>query len=249
MSLGARTTIEDAEVARFDAAADIWWDRDGDARWLHRYNPVRVAYIRDIACGAFDRDPARPDCLRGLRVLDIGCGAGVLCEPLAELGARVVGVDPAPSSIRVAAAHARQSGLEIDYRAETAEMLAAAGERFDVVLAMEVVEHVADNGLFLRGCAELAAPGGLVIVSTINRTAKSFLQAIVIGEYVLRLLPRGAHQWRKFMTPGEVGAELRRGGMTVLDVTGVTFDLFARALRLSGRTGVNYILAARRPER
>jgi 2-polyprenyl-6-hydroxyphenyl methylase / 3-demethylubiquinone-9 3-methyltransferase len=246
MSQDGRTTIEDAEVARFDAAADIWWDPSGDARWLHRYNPVRVAYIRDMACRTFDRDPIRSDCLRGLRVLDIGCGAGVLCEPLARLGATVVGADPAQSNIRVAAAHALEAALEIDYRGETAEALADAGERFDLVLAMEVVEHVADSGLFLRGCAQLARPGGLVVLSTINRTLKSFVQAIVMGEYVLRLLPRGAHQWHKFMKPEEVRLELERNGMDTIDVTGVTFDLRARALRLSGRTGVNYILTARR---
>ncbi len=241
------TTIEEAEIARFDAAADIWWDPNGDARWLHRYNPVRVGYIRDIACRTFDRDPSRPDCLRGLRVLDIGCGAGVLCEPLARLGATVVGADPARSNIRVAAAHAFEAGLEIDYRSQTAEALADAGERFDLVLAMEVVEHVADPGLFLRACARLAAPGGLVVLSTINRTLKSFVQAIVIGEYVLRLLPRGAHQWNRFMKPDEIRSELDRSGLSTIDITGVTFDLRARALRLSGRTGVNYILAARRP--
>lgn len=243
----ANGTVDDAEIAHFDAAASVWWDPNGSARWLHRYNPVRVAYIRDAACARFGRDPAKPDCLRGLRVLDIGCGAGVLCEPLARLGADVIGADPAKSLIEMARAHAAQGAVAVDYRPTTAEALADAGERFDVVLAMEVIEHVADYEAFLQRCAELVRPGGLVILSTINRTVLSFLFAIVAAEYVLRLLPRGAHQWSRFLQPGEIGTALGRHGLKLADVTGVTFNLMSRALQPSADTRVNFMLTAARP--
>jgi len=241
------STVDQAEVASFDAAAEIWWDPDGAARWLHRYNPVRVAYIRDAACRRFGRDPADPDCLRGLRLIDIGCGAGVLCEPLAALGATVVGADPGPAILEVARRHAAQTGVAVDYRCTTAEGLADQGERFDVVLALEVIEHVADAELFLRRCAELVAPGGLMILSTINRTAKSFAFAIVMAEYVLRLLPRGAHQWRRFLRPDEVAAMMGRDGLALVDLSGVTLNLLTRALQLSPDTSVNFILTAAKP--
>ena len=240
-------TIDAAEVAHFDAAAATWWDPRGDARWLHRYNPVRVAYIRDQAARRFGRDPARPDCLAGLRILDIGCGAGVLCEPLARLGADVVGADPARKAIEVARRHAREAGLAVDYRCAPSEALADAGERFDIVLAMEVIEHVTDSDLFIARCAELVPPGGLMILSTLNRTVKSLVFAIVIAEYVLRLLPRGAHQWNRFLTPDEVKLAMARNGLAVSDVSGVTLNLWAGALQLSANRDVNYILTAERP--
>jgi 2-polyprenyl-6-hydroxyphenyl methylase / 3-demethylubiquinone-9 3-methyltransferase len=173
----------------------------------------------------------------------------VLCEPLARLGAAVVGVDPGKNIIQEARLHAQRSGVEVDYRCATAEALADAGERFDVVLAMEVIEHVADSDAFIQRCAELVKPGGLMILSTINRTLKSFAFAIVAAEYVLRLLPRGAHRWDRFLTPAEVGAAVERNGLNVADISGVTLNLFARALQLSRDTGVNYILAAARPHR
>lgn len=244
--LPGESTIDRAEVASFDAAAEIWWDPNGAARWLHRYNPVRVAYIRDAACRRFGRDPTRPDCLRGLRILDIGCGAGVLCEPLAALGATVVGADPGPAILRVARRHAAQTGVEVDYRCTTAEALADEREKFDIVLALEVIEHVADSELFLRRCAELVAPGGLMILSTLNRTIKSFAFAIVMAEYVLRLLPRGAHQWSRFLSPDEVRAMMGCHGLSVVDISGVTLNLWTRALQLSANTAVNFILAAER---
>jgi 2-polyprenyl-6-hydroxyphenyl methylase / 3-demethylubiquinone-9 3-methyltransferase len=235
------STIDAAEVARFDAAAAAWWDLEGEARWLHRYNPVRIDYIHRAGCRQF-----RGNGLEGLSILDIGCGAGVLCEPLARLGAKVVGVDPAESNIVIARQHARDAGLSIDYHCTTAEALADAGERFDIVLAMEVVEHVAEPRIFLSRCAQLVKADGLMILSTINRTLKSFVYAIVMAEYVLRLLPRGAHQWRRFVTPPEAGAALAAGGLTPMDVTGVTLNLKTRDLQLSRDTAVNYMLTAGR---
>jgi 2-polyprenyl-6-hydroxyphenyl methylase / 3-demethylubiquinone-9 3-methyltransferase len=240
------STVDAAEVARFDAAAAAWWDPNGEARWLHRYNPVRLEYIRRAGCQRF-RGRTDRDGLKGLSILDIGCGAGVLCEPLARLGASVVGVEPGHSNIAIARQHAQDAGLAIDYRCTTAEALADAGEQFDIVLAMEVVEHVADASAFLSRCAELAKPEGLVILSTINRTWKSFAYAIVMGEYVLRLLPRGAHQWRRFVTPREAEAALAASGLELMDVTGVTLNLASRDLQLSKDTKVNYMLTAGRP--
>jgi 2-polyprenyl-6-hydroxyphenyl methylase/3-demethylubiquinone-9 3-methyltransferase len=239
-------TVDGAQIAHFDGEAGGRWGADGPARWLHRYNAARVPYIRDAACAAFGRDPHAPDPLRDLRILDIGCGAGILCEPLAQLGATVVGADPAEHTIRAAAVRAEQLGLDVDYRSDTAEVLAAAGERFDVVLAMEVIEHVADHRLFLQTCAALTAPNGLVILSTINRTLKSWVQAIVMGEHVLRLLPRGAHQWDRFVKPDEVRDEMGRTGMRVTNVSGITMNMRTRAMQLSHKDGVNYILTAQR---
>ena len=185
------STVDEAEVAQFARLAAEWWDPRGKMAALHKFNPVRLGYIRDAACRQFGRDAKRLDCLKGLRILDIGCGGGILSEPLARLGAEVVGADPSADNIEAAKRHAAQGGLAVDYRATTAEALADAGERFDVVLAMEVVEHVADVGLFVKRCAEMVKPGGLMIAATINRTLKSFALAIVGAEYVLRWLPRG----------------------------------------------------------
>src|SRR5436305_7923206 len=198
--MSAASTIDEAEVARFSALAKEWWDPRGKMAVLHKFNPVRLAYIRDAACQRFEHDPKQLACLKGLRILDIGCGGGILCEPLARLGAAVVGADPAEKNIAAAKLHARQSELAIDYRVTTAEALADGGERFDVVLAMEVVEHVADVKLFVRRCAEMVKPGGLMVVATLNRTIKSFALAIVGAEYVLRWLPRGTHPWDRVVT-------------------------------------------------
>ena len=189
----------------------------------------------------------RLDCLAGLRILDIGCGAGLLSEPLARLGARMVGADPAEDNIKTALVHAQRAGLDIDYRAVTAEALADAGEQFDVVLAMEVVEHVADVPLFIRRCAEMVKPGGLMIVATINRTLKSFALAIVGAEYILGLIPRGTHHWDKFVTPDELERALEQNGLTVTDERGVILNVLAGELQLSGDTDVNYMMAAERP--
>jgi 2-polyprenyl-6-hydroxyphenyl methylase / 3-demethylubiquinone-9 3-methyltransferase len=244
--MSSASTIDEAEVARFSALAEEWWDPRGKMAVLHKFNPVRLAYIRDAACKRFGRDPKRLDSLNDLAILDIGCGGGILCEPLARLGASVVGADPAERNIAVAKLHAGQSGLTIDYRVTTAEALADAGERFDIVLAMEVVEHVADVKLFVQRCAEMVQPGGLMIAATINRTLKSFALAIVGAEYVLRWLPRGTHQWDKFVTPDELEIAMERAGLSTTDERGVIYNLLADRWELSTDTDVNYMVLAER---
>jgi 2-polyprenyl-6-hydroxyphenyl methylase/3-demethylubiquinone-9 3-methyltransferase len=241
------STVDADEVARFSALAATWWDPHGKMGMLHKFNPVRLGFIKTAACRQFARDDRRLDGLAGLRFLDIGCGAGILSEPLARLGAQVVGADPAEANIAAAKLHALAARLAIDYRATTAEALADAGERFDVVLAMEVVEHVADLGLFVKRCAEMVKPGGLMITATINRTLKSFALAIVGAEYVLRWLPRGTHQWDKFVTPDELEAALTRHGLRVTADTGVVYNLIADRWQLSDDMDVNYMLTAGKP--
>jgi 2-polyprenyl-6-hydroxyphenyl methylase/3-demethylubiquinone-9 3-methyltransferase len=243
---GAETVDQD-EIARFSRLADDWWDTRGPMAALHKFNPVRLAYIRDRAAGHFGRDPASLDSLAGLRVLDIGCGGGILSEPLARLGATMVGVDPAAKNIAVAQAHAGALGLAIDYRATTAEALAEAGERFDIVLAMEVVEHVTDVGAFIAHTAALVKPGGLLFVATLNRTAKSFALAIVGAEYILRWLPRGTHRWDKFITPDELAVAIEGGGLRVAGETGVVYNLLSDRWQLSRDTDVNYMVVAEKP--
>jgi 2-polyprenyl-6-hydroxyphenyl methylase/3-demethylubiquinone-9 3-methyltransferase len=242
----AASTVDQAEVEQFAKHAAQWWDPKGPMAMLHKFNPVRLSYIRDQVTGHFGRDPRLIRPLGEIRILDIGCGAGILSEPLARLGASVVGADPASLNIEAAREHARSSGLAIDYRATTAEALADAGERFDVVLAMEVVEHVADVSLFVRRCAEMVKPGGMMIAATLNRTAKSFALAIVGAEYVLRWLPRGTHDWKKFVTPGELEQAMQDAGLRRLDETGVIYNPFADQWRLSGDMDVNYMMAATR---
>ena len=239
-------SVDKDEVARFSRHAAQWWDAHGPMAALHKFNPVRLAYIRDRAAAHFGRDPARLDSLAGLRVLDIGCGGGILSEPLARLGARVVGADPSESNIAVAAHHAERSGLTIDYRAVAAEALAQSGETFDVVLAMEVVEHVADVGLFIALAASMVAPGGQLFVATLNRTAKSFALAIVGAEFILRWLPPGTHRWEKFVTPNELEIAIEQGGLSIVDETGVVYNLFADHWHLSADTDVNYMVVAER---
>jgi 2-polyprenyl-6-hydroxyphenyl methylase / 3-demethylubiquinone-9 3-methyltransferase len=240
------STIDEAEIARFSALAETWWDPRGKMAVLHKFNPVRLGYIRDAACKRFERDPKQLDCLKGLRILDIGCGGGILCEPLARLGAAVTGADPAEKNIAAAKVHAEQSGLSVDYRATTAEALADAGERFDIVLAMEVVEHVADVKLFVARCAEMVKPGGLMIAATINRTMKSFALAIVGAEYVLRWLPRGTHSWDKFVTPDELEIAMERARLRTTDERGVIYNLLADRWELSTDTDVNYMVLGER---
>jgi 2-polyprenyl-6-hydroxyphenyl methylase/3-demethylubiquinone-9 3-methyltransferase len=241
-------TADPEEVARFAAMAEEWWDPAGKFRPIHKLNPVRVGFIRDRVAAHFDRDAADLRVLKGLSIVDIGCGGGVLAEPLARLGADVVGIDAAERSVEIARLHAANAGLDIDYRHSTPEDLAAAGERFDVVLSMEVVEHVADVGAFVAACGALAKPGGLAILATLNRTPKSWLFAIVGAEYVLRWLPVGTHEWRKFVRPSELAGALRHAGLQVRESTGVTYDPLRDAWRLAPRDlDVNYMMLAERP--
>lgn len=237
-------TIDDDEVAHFARLAGRWWDPRGPWATLHRFNPVRLAYVRDRAAAHFSRDPARLDSLKGLRILDIGCGGGVLCEPLARLGAEVTGIDPVADSIAAAQHHAGETGLAIDYRCTTAEALAETGEAFDIVLAMEVVEHVADFNLFIEEAAALVKPDGLMFVATINRTLKSFALLIVGAEYILRWIPRGTHQWDKFITPDELEIALERSGLSVTAETGVIYNLLADRFQLSTDMDANYMVVA-----
>jgi 2-polyprenyl-6-hydroxyphenyl methylase/3-demethylubiquinone-9 3-methyltransferase len=239
-------TIDQDEVARFSRLSGQWWDARGPMAALHKFNPVRLAYIRDRAAQHFGRDPKRLDSLAGLRVLDIGCGGGILSEPLARLGASVVGADPSDSNIAVAQHHAAQSGLGIDYRNTSAEALAEAGESFDVVLAMEVVEHVTDVGLFVGVAVEMVKPTGLMFVATLNRNMKSFALAIVGAEYILRWLPRGTHQWDKFVTPNELEIALEQSGMKIAGETGVIYNLLADRWQLSSDMDVNYMVVAQK---
>lgn len=244
----AETTVDAAEVAKFEAMAAEWWDPTGKFRPLHQMNPCRLDYITRQVAAEFDRDLTASAPFAGLRVLDIGCGGGLLSEPMARLGADVVGADAAPRNIPVARLHAEQSGLAIDYRNTTAEAMAAAGERFDVVLNMEVVEHVADPLAYLTACHDLLRPGGLMICSTLNRNAKSFMMAIVGAEWVMRWLPKGTHDWQKFITPDELYDLIRRAGLLPVDRKGMVFNPVGWSWSLSDRDlSVNYVTASRRP--
>ena len=249
MAARGTSSVDAAEVDQFSRLAGDWWNPRGPMAALHKFNPVRLAYIRDQAAARFDRDARKLDCLKDLRILDVGCGGGILSEPLARIGASVVGADPSAENIEAASAHARESGVAVDYRATTAEELAAANEKFDIVLAMEVVEHVSDVALFVNTCAAMVKPGGLMIAATINRTMKSFALAIVGAEYVLRWLPRGTHQWDKFVTPNELEIAFERGGLRVIGEKGVIYNLFADRWQLSSDTDVNYMLVAEKSAR
>ena len=241
------STVDADEVARFAALAGRWWDPEGPMRPLHRLNPTRLAYIRDRLAGHFGRDTKSAESLAGLRILDIGCGAGLVAEPLARMGATVTGIDPAPENIAAARHHAAGAGLSIDYRATTAEALAAASESFDAVLILEVVEHVTDVGRFVATVGRLVRPGGLVVASTINRTLKAFALAIVGAEYVLRWLPRGTHSYDRLVTPAELSAALAAAGLVVADTTGVVYAPLADGWRLAADTDGNYMMTAVRP--
>lgn len=242
------STIDSKEIANFTSIAKEWWDPAGKFRPLHKFNPVRIAYLREKLCEHFDRDPKDPGALEGLRVLDIGCGGGLLSEPMARMGAEVVGADAGETNIEVAKLHASQSGIDIDYRTTTAEEMAAAGETFDIVLNMEVVEHVADVNLFMTACANMVRPGGLTCVATINRTRKAQLLAIFMAENVLQWLPRGTHQYEKLVTPEEIVAPLEASGMEVVERTGVTYNPIADTWKRSRDTDVNYMILAKRPK-
>lgn len=236
------STVDPAEIERFSRIAEEWWDPAGKFAPLHRLNPVRLAYIRDRAAQHWQRD-ARSSPLGGLSVLDIGCGGGLLSEPMARLGGAVTGIDAAERNIAVARRHAAGQELAIDYRDTTAETLVETGAQFDIVLALEIVEHVADVDLFLGSCGRLTKPGGLVFLSTLNRTAKAWALAIAGAEYLLRWLPRGTHDWRKFLKPSEVVRGLRGGGVEAQEIVGVVYSPLSRAWSLNKNDlDVNYML-------
>ena len=238
-------SVDSEEIAKFAAMAEAWWDPEGKFRPLHRFNPVRLAFIRDRLCSHFGRDPLADRPLSGLKLLDVGCGGGLLAEPLARLGAEVTGLDAAEKNVKVAGLHAEESGLAIDYRHGSVEALAAGPAQFDAVLNMEVVEHVADVESFMAASAALVRPGGLMVVATLNRTPKAFLLAIVGAEYLLRWLPRGTHDWRRFLRPSELARVLRGAGLDIAEMTGVAYNPLTDRWRLAPRDlDVNYMLVA-----
>ena len=245
---GNQSTIDPEEVAKFEAMANEWWDLEGKFKPLHMLNPCRLDYINEQIAIEFNKDLTQNLPFKGLRILDIGCGGGLLCEPMARLGASVVGADAASRNIPVAQIHARQSKLEIDYRHTTAEALADHGEKFDVVLNMEVVEHVAGPPAYLLACQKLLKPGGLHICSTLNRNPKSFLFAIIGAEWVLRWLPKGTHNWNKFITPDELFAFLTEAGLLPVDRKGFVFDKIRWSWSLSATDlSVNYVTSSLKP--
>jgi 2-polyprenyl-6-hydroxyphenyl methylase / 3-demethylubiquinone-9 3-methyltransferase len=244
MPATARTTIDEAEVARFSRMAAEWWNPNGKFKPLHKFNPVRLTYIREQVLERFECDPKAARPFKGLRFLDIGCGGGLLCEPMVRLGADIVGADASATNIEVAKLHANESGVTIDYRATTAEALAGAGEQFDVILNMEVVEHVADVELFIEACGRMLKPGGIMFVATINRTLKALGLAIIGAEYVLRWLPKGTHQYEKLVRPEELEAALGKAGMSVAETTGVFYNPFTDSWNKSRDTDVNYMVLA-----
>ncbi len=243
----APSSVDREEVAKFSAMAAEWWDPAGKFRPLHKFNPVRLAFIRDTLCKHFGRGERELRPFENLRILDIGCGGGLLCEPMARLGAEIIGADASEKNIQVAAVHAAEMGLSIDYRATTAEDLAESGETFDVILNMEVIEHVADVEAFMATCASMVRPGGLMIVATLNRTLKAFALAIVGAEYVMGWLPKGTHQWEKFVTPEEVRLAMKGSGLEVTEEIGVVFNPITDTWSLSSDTGVNYMMVGERP--
>ena len=241
------TTIDPREVEFYTNLAATWWDREGPFWPLHRLNELRVAYIREKLCEHFGLDAKADRPLNGLRVLDVGCGGGILSESMARLGAQVTGIDVVEKNIGIASLHAADQDLALDYRVATASAIAAERDRFDVVLNMEVVEHVADVDAFMRDCCSLTGDGGVMFVATINRNPLSWLFAIVGAEYILRWLPRGTHRWSWFRKPTEIARLLADGGLTVTDSAGVAANPFNRTLRMTRSTKVNYMLFATRP--
>ena len=235
------STVDAQEIASFDALAADWWDPDGPMAPLHQINPVRLDFIRDCLCRHYRRDPAQLRPLTGLKVVDVGCGGGMLSEPLARMGATVTGIDASENAIATAYAHAEEAGLDITYRATTAEALAAEEATFDAVVSMEVLEHVADVDSFVRALTALTVPGGALLLATLNRTARSFALAIVGAEYVLRWLPRGTHDWQRFIKPAELNRVLRRNSAPMQRLQGISFDAMQRSWQPSRDHSVNYL--------
>ncbi len=247
-STSSKKTIDQQEIARFALIASEWWDPNGKFRPLHQLGPVRLSYIRDQVCMHYVREKRSPKCLEGLKFLDIGCGGGLISEPVTRMGAKVKGIDPAPENVAAARQHANEQSLEIDYQVLKIEDLAQDGQTFDVVLCLEVLEHVPNVPAFIEICAGLVKPGGMMILSTLNRTLKSFALAIVGAEYILRWLPVGTHQWERFVAPGELKSALKAAHLETTDITGVVYNLLSDIWRLSDDTDVNYFATAIRPE-
>lgn len=239
-------TVDPKEVERFTRLADEWWNPSGKFRPVHAFNAVRLDYIKDRIARRYGRFIGTSDAFAGLNILDIGCGAGLLCEPLAELGAQVTGIDATARNVEIARQHGADRGLTIDYRHCLAEHVCETGDEFDVVLNTEVIENVADQGQFMEDCCRLVRPGGSMIVATLNRTARSFLLAIVDAEYVLRWLPKGTHDWRRFVQPNEIRTMIRRHGLETDDMHGVSYNPMARRWHVTSDTSVNYMLHATR---
>ena len=240
----ATSTADDAEIAKFSAMADTWWDPSGDFKPLHKFNPARIRYVRDRLAAHFGRDPLAPSPFQGLTLLDIGCGGGLIAEPMARLGFTVTGIDAAEKNIGVAKVHATRSELDIAYECVTPEDIVGSGKTYDVVLALEVVEHVTDVDAFLHAAAALVKPGGALIAATLNRTLKAFALAKIGAEYILRWVPAGTHDWRKFVRPSELSAGLRHGGLAVTELTGITYDVMNDSWKASKDLDVNYMALA-----
>lgn len=244
----ATANVDPLEIERFSKIAAEWWDPNGKFRPLHKIGPPRIQFVRDEICRRLGLKGGGMRPLSGLRLLDIGCGGGLVCEPMARMGAVVTGIDPATRNIAAARTHADDQGLAIDYRDVEAERLVTDGATFDAVLCLEVVEHVPDPGAFLETCAALVRPGGVLVLSTLNRTLKSYALAIVGAEYVLRWLPVGTHRWDRFITPDELRSHVTRAGMRVWETRGVVFDPLRDTWALSADTDVNYMMSAAKPE-
>jgi 2-polyprenyl-6-hydroxyphenyl methylase/3-demethylubiquinone-9 3-methyltransferase len=239
--------IDPGEIDRFQALAKAWWDPTGKFRPLHQIGPARLAFIRDVLTRHFGRDGSGLHPFDGLSILDLGCGGGLISEPLTRLGGRVTGIDPGEKNVAIARDHAASQGLDIDYRTTTAEALVASGARFDAVVCLEVVEHVPDVAAFVKTCADLVRPGGILVLSTVNRTVKAYALAIVAAEYVLGWLPRGTHQWERFVTPDELGRYIVAAGLAAPEFRGFVYDPLRDLWSLSPDTSVNYLAAAAKP--
>ena len=247
MSSATINTLDTEEIARFSKISSTWWDENGPFKPLHHMNPTRLEYVTQQIAQCYFQNTDISHNFQGLSVVDIGCGGGLMAEPLTRLGTQVTGIDGSEKTIDVATSHAKLMGLGIDYRCTTAEVLAATGAQYDIVLALEIVEHVADVPGFIKTCQNLAKPGGLVIFSTLNRTAKSYAIAILGAEYIMRWLPIGTHEWKKFLTPGELGSHMRTADLHLTDISGMTFNPLSWSWSLSKDLDVNYFISCKKP--
>lgn len=242
MNSPVNNTIDTDEIQRFSEIADEWWNPDGSFRPLHKFNPVRLSYIRDSVCRHFKRDQRSLTPFKDLKILDVGCGGGLIAEPLARLGAVVTGIDASSQNVEIATTHANNNNINIDYQTTTPEEIVESGQTFDVVIALEVVEHVSDFDLFIDCCSALTSENGVLILATLNRTPKSFVLGIIGAEYILRWLPRGTHNWNKFVRPSEIAAALRRSDIEITDVSGLAYNPLSSTWQVSKDVSVNYIV-------